>query len=65
MAKKRVVPEHTLYAQHGGHEDHLCDLVARRQMDKVADLAEDARYICYICGRAAADTSNLCEPVLI
>ena len=65
MAKNRVLPERRLYAQHGGHEHHLCDLVARRQMDKVADFSKDAKYICFICGRAAADASNLCEPVLI
>jgi hypothetical protein len=43
----------------------MCELVAKRKMDQVATLAKDAKYICHICGRAAASSSNLCEPVLI
>jgi hypothetical protein len=62
---KRTVPEHKLYREHPGHENHLCELVAKRQMDKVAELSKDAKYICHICGRAAADAANLCEAVEI
>jgi len=63
--KARVVPEHKLYQQHTGHESHMCELVSKRKMDEVAELAKDAKYVCHICGRAAAKASNLCEPVLI
>jgi len=31
----------------------------------VADLAKDAKYVCNICGRAAAKAANVCEPVEI
>ena len=62
---KRVVNEHPLFGEHSGHEEHLCELVSKRKMDLVADLAEGAKYICHICGRAAAKPENLCEPVEI
>jgi hypothetical protein len=63
--KKRVVAEHTLFKQHSGHGQHMCELVAKRQMDKVASLSKGAKYVCHICGRAAAKAKNLCEPVEI
>jgi len=48
-----------------GHSAHLCELVSKRRMKKVASLAKGAKYVCHICGRAAAKPSNLCEPVEI
>jgi hypothetical protein len=69
MAEKkssaRVVPEHKLFKSHTGHSNHMCELVSKRQMDQVATYAKDAKYVCHICGRAAAKPGNLCEPVLI
>ena len=62
---KRMVAEHRLSKTHPGHEQHLCDLVARRRMDLVAELSAGAKYICNICGRAAAKPTSLCEPVEI
>jgi len=62
---KRVVPEQSLASPHEGHEHHLCELVSKRRMDQVANLALNAKYICHICGRAAAQGENLCEPVEI
>ena len=63
---KRVVLQHQLFKKHTGHANrHLCDLVAKRQMDKVAGLSLGAKYVCHICGRAAARAGNLCEPVAI
>jgi len=50
---------------HPGHSQHLCDLVANRKMDRVAELSKGATYVCHICGRAAAKAANLCEPVAI
>ena len=57
--------EHTLPKKHLGHANHLCELVSKRNMDKVASLSKDAKYVCHICGRAAAKAANLCEPVEI
>ena len=65
FSKSRVVPEHKLFKQHTGHANHLCELVSKRKMDEVANLSKDAKYVCNICGRAAAKAGNLCEPVLI
>ena len=64
-AGKMVVREHKLFEKHTGHSKHLCDLVAKRKMAEVARLARGARYVCHICGRAAAKAANLCEPVEI
>jgi len=64
-AGKMVVREHKLFEKHTGHSKHLCDLVAKRKMAEVARLAKDAKYVCHICGRAAAKAANLCEPVEI
>jgi len=62
---KRTVAEHKLAKTHTGHAQHLCDLVANRKMDRVAELAKGAKYICHICGRASAKAANVCEPVEI
>jgi hypothetical protein len=62
---KRIVQGHALEKQHEGHENHMCELVSKRKMDQVADLAAGAKFICHICGRAAAHAEHLCEPVEI
>jgi len=63
--KARIVPEHKLTKTHSGHGKHMCSLVGQRKMDIVASLAKDSRYICHVCGRAAAKADNLCEAVKI
>jgi hypothetical protein len=68
MPKKsgmRIVPRKVLSAKHPGHGKHMCELVARREMDTVATLSKGAKYICHICGRASAKSAHLCEPVKI
>jgi hypothetical protein len=45
------------------HLQHLCQLVAARQMATVADLAKDGQNICRSCGRIAVKPDNLCDPV--
>ncbi|RJP74449.1 MAG: hypothetical protein C4532_02590 [Candidatus Abyssobacteria bacterium SURF_17] len=62
-SKKMTVPEHKLAKIHRGHENHLCELTAKRQMEKVGKLAKNAQYVCHICGRASAKAANLCEAV--
>jgi hypothetical protein len=61
--EKGVSKEHKLFEEHVGHAQHMCDLVAKRKMAQVARLAKGAKYVCHICGRAAAKGENLCEPV--
>lgn len=48
---------------HPNHDRHLCKMVELRNMKSVGDLAKGARYMCFLCGRAARNKSNLCEPV--
>lgn len=62
-SKKMTVSEHKLEKIHSGHENHLCELTAKRQMDKVGKLAKNAQYVCHICGRASSKAANLCEAV--
>lgn len=64
-SKKNVVKKHKLFSAHPGHAQHLCELVNKRQMAKVARAAKGADYLCHICGRAASKGSSLCEPVEI
>jgi hypothetical protein len=65
MAKKMTSPEHKLESRHTGHANHMCELVSKRQMAKVAKCSKGAKYVCHICGRAAAKAENLCEAVEI
>ena len=57
--------EEKLTDEHPNRENHMCHLVATRQMQTAARLAKDAKFICLICGRAAADGANLCKPAEI
>jgi hypothetical protein len=50
---------------HPNHENHLCHILSLRNMKRAATLAKDAQYICFLCGRAAKDEKNLCEPIKI
>jgi hypothetical protein len=50
---------------HPNHDLHMCNVVKLRNMKTVAELARDAQYICFICGRAARKKEHLCEPVAI
>lgn len=60
---KRMVKAHALEKTHRGHSMHMCELASKKRMDKMADLAKGAKYLCHFCGRAAAKAENLCEPV--
>jgi len=48
---------------HPNHDKHLCKMVELRNMKTAGKLAKNAQYICFLCGRAAKNKSNLCEPV--
>jgi len=63
--EKMNLREHKLFDEHRGHSQHLCDLVAKRKMAEVARLTRGAKYVCHICGRGAAKSTNLCEPIEI
>ncbi len=63
--KKEPTPEYPLTDLHPDHEKHLCHITGLRNMRTVGALAKDAQYICAICGRAAKNAVNLCEPAKI
>ncbi|HOX44976.1 MAG TPA: hypothetical protein PK668_15355 [Myxococcota bacterium] len=50
---------------HPHHDEHLCELTARRKLAQVARASRGARFLCHVCGRAAAEQRSLCEPVEI
>ncbi|UCH35649.1 MAG: hypothetical protein JSV65_04675 [Armatimonadota bacterium] len=64
-SKKRTAPARKLAKTHTGHAQHLCELVSARKMDRVGQLSKGAKYLCNVCGRAAAKAANVCEPVEI
>lgn len=47
------------------HDQHLCHIVNLRNMKTAALLAKDAQYFCSVCGRAAKEDKNICQPVKI
>ena len=54
---------HKCKEQHGCHEEnHICQIVARRDMGRVKELVSDSKYFCKNCGRTAHISSNLCNP---
>jgi hypothetical protein len=66
MVVKKIATSGEVFTDnHPGHSEHMCELVGKRQMAKVAKLAAGAKYVCHICGRAASNAKNLCEPVEI
>jgi hypothetical protein len=49
---------------HTNHEKHLCTLVEEGvDLAEYRDLVRGPRYLCRVCGRAAASEKNLCDPV--
>lgn len=65
-AKAKITKiEASLSDSHPGHESHICHLTEKRKMQTIARLSKDAKFICFICGRAAKSKNNLCSPMEI
>jgi hypothetical protein len=51
---------------HPNHEKHLCYLENIGYLDSYPEaykeLVRDAKYMCRVCGRAAASKESLCAP---
>jgi hypothetical protein len=65
VLKAIEIDEILLADAHPNHENHLCHIISLRNMKRAAGLAKDAQYICFLCGRAAKNQENLCQPVKI
>jgi hypothetical protein len=53
-------------APHLGHSKHLCHLAeSGADLDEYKGLVKNAKFVCKVCGRAAAKAENLCEPVAL
>lgn len=65
LTKMKIDYKIPLSDYHPNHDLHMCSVVKLRNMKTVAELAKDAKYICFICGRAAKKKEHLCEPVAI
>jgi hypothetical protein len=63
--KDEALEKYELTDLHPDHEKHLCHISSLRNMKTVGALAKDAQYVCIICGRAAKQPVNLCEPAKI
>ena len=52
---------------HPGHDKHLCYLNNLRYQESNPEdykaLVKNSQFYCSNCGRAAADSKNLCKPV--
>ena len=51
---------------HPGHDTHLCFLrnigFIQSHLAEYKELVTEAKYVCRVCGRVAADRKNLCKP---
>jgi len=59
---KIFLSETALKVPHEGHERHLCELVKNMSQEEYKSLIRNAQYFCQHCGRAAANSKNLCFP---
>lgn len=54
---------------HPGHDKHLCYLnnlgFQISNEDDYKELVKNAKFMCKICGRVAAEDKNLCKPVAL
>jgi hypothetical protein len=52
---------------HPGHDKHLCYLnnlgFQMSNPKEYAEMIRQPRFMCKLCGRAAANKENLCKPV--
>mgnify|MGYP000021928130 FL=1 len=45
------------------HKGHICVLASQKKFDLIKQLARDAKFVCFNCGRVAAAESSLCNPM--
>ncbi|MHB1007492.1 MAG: hypothetical protein ACYC3S_17895 [Chloroflexota bacterium] len=61
---QEIVSQHRLWNHEAEkHTQHLCYLAEHRQMANLASLVGNGQFICGQCGRVAASSDNLCDPI--
>jgi len=45
-----------------GHSQHICQLKATQQHDKIKEVTKEALFFCEICDATAASAESLCAP---
>ncbi len=45
------------------HDNHLCTLAEKDQIEEIKKLVKKPHFVCYNCGRVADAKMNLCDPV--
>ena len=48
--------------QNNHDKNHICQIVANRDMGRVKELVKDSKFFCKNCGRTAHIANNLCNP---
>jgi hypothetical protein len=54
-------------APHIGHKNHLCEMAegGNVSLEQMKDLVRNPKFMCKVCGRVAANSDNLCDPVTL
>ncbi len=48
--------------QNNHEKNHMCQIVANRDMGRVKELVKDSKFFCKNCGRTAHIADSLCNP---
>jgi hypothetical protein len=51
--------------QNNHEKNHICQIVANRDMGRVKELVKDSKFFCKNCGRTAHIAGRLCNPTKI
>jgi len=47
----------------GDHQNHICTLAGKEQIEEIKKLVKKPEYVCFNCGRAAKAKMSLCNPM--
>ncbi len=51
------------YVCTGDHQNHVCTLAGKEQIEEIKKLVKKPHFVCYNCGRVADSKMSLCDPV--
>ena len=47
----------------GDHQGHICVLASEGLFEKIKQITQKPKFICFNCGRVANEACNLCNPM--